>query len=89
MVFLFRIILFFVGFYIVAHLLFRYIIPWLLRRWVRKMGKNHEQSQGRYYRNEANKKEGEVHIDKVPKDKNKDSKGKELDDGEYVDYEEL
>lgn len=53
------------------------------------MEKKHEQSQGRYYRNEDSKKEGEVHIDKVPKDKNKNSKNNELDDGEYVDYEEL
>lgn len=75
------IILFFILFYYGFKLFLKYVLPWLITRFVRKQ-------QSRFYKQQGGaeeKKEGEVRIKKNMKRKPKDDKGF----GEYVDYEEL
>ena len=82
---LFRLILIVIIVYLIYRALVRYIIPFLLKVYLKK-------SQERFFdqnpglRHEENKKEGEVSVDYVPGKK----KGKkELDDDEYIEYEDV
>ncbi len=74
------IFLFLILFYYAMKLFLRYILPWLLGRYVRKQ-------QERYgaARNPGMKKEGDVRIKKDPTEKKNDDQ----DFGEYVDFEEI
>ena len=65
-----------VAFYIIGFI-GRLLVPFLIRRQVRKYG----QQQNKY----KEKKEGEITIDKNPKKNNILNNN----DGEYVDYEEI
>ncbi|MBK9292674.1 MAG: DUF4834 domain-containing protein [Bacteroidetes bacterium] len=57
---------------------FTYLLPWLLRRWIKRMARHMEQQQ-QYHQNQTS--------DFNPPQKNKSGK---LDDvGEYVDFEEI
>ena len=72
--------------YLLGYLMFRYVIPWLLKRWIRKAA----QRMNPDYHNQMEKdkrKVGEINIDYIPTEK--DSKDDDKDDGEYVDYEEV
>ena len=77
----FRVILIIVLIYYVFKLLGRYVFPYLLRNYINKQQQKYNQYQ---QQNEPQRKEGEVYIKKKPK-----SDSKDLDDGEYVDYEEV
>lgn len=79
---LFRVILIIVLIYYVFKLLGRYVFPYLLKNYINKQ----QQKYGQYQQqDEPQHKEGEVYIKKNP---NK-GKQKDIDDGEYVDYEEV
>ena len=76
------ILLIYLGFKILARL----FAPFIMRYVAKKAGKQFEQRYGQYQRpQDANRKEGEVSIDKEPM-KGKSSSN---DVGEYVDYEEI
>jgi hypothetical protein len=85
---LLKIILGIILFYYLFLLFFRYIVPYLLKRHIRK-------TQEKYYgsgpdvNNKEKKKEGNVNIDYVPGKEKKNAKNKGDDLGEFVDYEEI
>lgn len=62
------------------------LIPWLLRRHVKKMSKNMEQQNKE---NHSGRKEGEVHIDYIPQNENDKEDDNHDDTGEYIDFEEV
>ncbi len=66
-------------------LLFRYVVPWLLKRKLNKMEDEYKRKQN--YQHRENKSEGEVSIEQIPKDQKK--KKKMQDDEDYADYEEV
>ncbi|MDA3818990.1 MAG: DUF4834 family protein [Candidatus Delongbacteria bacterium] len=69
-------------------LLFRFVIPWLLKRKINKM--QHQYKQEQDTRNKQDKSEGEVTIQNIPEDrKSGKKKGTKHDDEEYSDYEEI
>lgn len=84
-----NIIIFLVLAMLLAKLLFRYLAPWLLKRFVQKRMKefggefqNFEQEnqsgEGKTY--------GDIRVDHVPQN---DSRRKDVVDEEYVDFEEV
>lgn len=75
------IILFFVLFYYLFKLFLRYVMPWLLKRFVQNQQNKFYQQQG--FQNDNQ--EGEVRIRKERAKKSKDDSGF----GEYVDYEDV
>ncbi len=72
--------------YAVYSLLIRYIIPALMRKYVNDFQKQFTQQNKRAQEEMNKKKEGEVSIKFVNKDKNN---RQHPEDGEYVDYEEI
>ncbi|MEA3446923.1 MAG: DUF4834 family protein [Bacteroidota bacterium] len=69
-------------------LLFRVVIPWLLKRKINKM--QHQYKQEQDPRKKQDKSEGEVTIENIPEDrKSGKKKGTKHDDEEYADYEEI
>ncbi len=69
-------------------ILFRIIIPWLLKHKVNKMQDEYKQKQDDHRR--ENKSEGEVTIENIPEDrKSGHKKKKKHDDKDYGDYEEI
>lgn len=72
--------------YLLAVLFFRYLLPWLLKLWVKRLAKrmNPEYEQKQKKEKKAN---GEMNIDYIPENKIENTKPD--DDGEYVDYEEI
>lgn len=84
---LFRLILIVLTVYVVFSLLMRYIFPSLLRKYVTDMQKKYT-GQNQHPQQEQNqKKEGEISIKYINKDKSTTSNPP--DDGDYVDYEEI
>lgn len=73
--------------YFVFIILFRLVVPFLLKRFVNRMQKNiFNQNPNNYYQHQPKtKKKGDVSIDFIPP-KSKSSTDKV---GEYVDYEEI
>ncbi len=69
--------------FLLFHLFFRYILPWLLKRWVKLLMKNTVETSNYEYK----KTEGEVNVDYIPSENNTKSDFK--DSGEYVDFEEI
>lgn len=74
---------------LLAKLLFRYLAPWLLKRFVQKRMKefggefqNFEQEN----QSRAEKDFGDIRVDHVPQN---DSQRKDVVDEEYVDFEEV
>lgn len=72
--------------YAVYSLLIRFIIPALMRKYVNDFQKQFTQQNKREQEEMNKKKEGEVSIKFVNKDKNN---SQHPEDGEYVDYEEI
>ncbi|MGC9330582.1 MAG: DUF4834 family protein [Bacteroidales bacterium] len=69
-------------------LLFRVIIPWLLKRKINKI--QHQYKQEQDTRKKQDKSEGEVTIENIPENrKSGKRKGTKHDDEEYADYEEI
>lgn len=84
-----NIIIFLVLAMLLAKLLFRYLAPWLLKRFVQKRMKefggefqNFEQENQRG----EGKTYGDIRVDHVPQN---DSQRKDVVDEEYVDFEEV
>lgn len=75
------IFLFFVILYYGFRLFLRYVLPWLLARFV----KNQQEKFNQRRTNSEEKKEGEVRIRNNASSKNKDDKSF----GEYVEFEDL
>lgn len=69
--------------YYLFKLVGRYLLPWLLKRFMKNVQNKYSQNAGNT--NNQSKKEGEVNIKYSPKDK----KNKDEDIGEYVDFEDL
>lgn len=61
----------------------RYVLPWLLKRFINKQQEKYYQQNGNPP-NRSNQQEGEVKITSAP-----NRVGKNDDLGEYVDYEEI
>lgn len=72
--------------YAVYSILIRFIIPALMRKYVNDFQKQFTQQNKREQEEMNKKKEGEVSIKFVNKDKNN---SQHPEDGEYVDYEEI
>ncbi len=70
--------------YIVGYAFFRYLLPWLLRRFVRKIA---QKMNVQFEEPAKKKKQGEINIDFVPE--NKASNDSTVVDGDYVDFEEI
>lgn len=69
-------------------IIFRFFGPMLLRYFMKKMGRKFEQQFNQQFgnqRQQKNPKEGNVSIDKNPKNKRRSNKNV----GEYIDYEEI
>ena len=72
-----KLILYFLAFYYIFKFLSRLYLAYVLNRF--------KNNTHRYKKSDAeNKKEGEVSIDKIPKEKSKKN-----DLGDYIDYEEV
>jgi hypothetical protein len=82
----FRLILIVLFVYYAFSLIMRYIMPMLMRKYVNDFQKQFTAEHQRSQEEIKKKKEGEISIKFVEKDK---SKSKGPDDGEYVDYEEI
>jgi hypothetical protein len=63
------------------------MIPFVLRRYLKKMSNNIEQQQREYHKNKS--KEGEVHVDYIPKENKNDNEPDNNNRGEYIDFEEV
>ncbi len=86
MPFIVKFILFLFLVYIIGKILLRYVFPYLIKWWLRRIAKKmnpeaFEKPSGK------NRKEGDITIKDVP-DPSK-NKTKPEDKGEYIDYEEL
>jgi hypothetical protein len=83
---LFRLLLILTVVYAVYKIITRLIVPALMKKYIKNFQQRYTE-QNQYQRNSpVQKKEGEVSITFVDKDKNK---ARNPDDGEYVDYEEI
>ncbi len=83
-----KFILIVIGVILGFRLLFRFVIPWFLKRKINKMQDEYKQNQDT--RHKQDKSEGEVTIENIPKDrKSGTKKRKKHDDEEYTDYEEI
>lgn len=72
--------------YIFFRVLGRYILPYLVKRYINKQ-KEKFYRQGPYYKEkeDKSKKSGDVHIKNIPKEEKKNKNNL----GEYVDFEEM
>ena len=75
------ILLFFILFWYALKLFVRYVLPWLIQRFVKKQQARYEDFQ----RSAGGNQQDEVHIKKGTSKKAKDDK----DFGEYVDFEDI
>lgn len=66
-------------------LIIRWFGPLLLKYFLKKVGKKFEQQFGGFDPSQTRQKEGDVTIEKTPKN----NKGGKKDVGEYIDYEEI
>ncbi len=81
---LIRLALFLLLIYLLAKLFTRYLLPYILKRFIRKTEEKYKRQQQEYQ--DQTKKEGDIRINY----KNKKHQHKKTDDlGEYVDYEEV
>jgi len=83
---IFRLILILTVVYAVYKIITRLIVPAIMRKYINDFQQRYTQQNQRSRENQPQKKEGEVSITFVDKDKNK---ARNPDDGEYVDYEEI
>ena len=63
----------------------RYILPLIIRWYLKRFSKRFFDGMNQNYKQNDNRKEGEIHIDHIP-EKDKTDKS---DEGDYVDYEEI
>lgn len=82
----FRLILIVLIIYYAFSFLMRYVLPRVMRKYVNDFQKQFTEENRRSQEEMIKKKEGEVSIKFVDKDKNT---SQHPDDGEYVDYEEI
>lgn len=81
---LIRLALFLLLIYLLVKLFTRYLLPYVLKRFIRKTEKRYKQQRKAY--EDENKREGDIKIDYG----NKKKESKKTDNlGEYVDYEEV
>ncbi len=80
-----RVILIILLIYFGIKLIIRWFGPLLLKYILRRVGKQFEKKFGQFDQSAERKKEGEVSIEKKPKNPRKPNK----DVGEYIDYEEI
>lgn len=73
--------------YLLGYIFLKFILPWMLKRFVRKMAKKMNIPYEEKTNRSSKQKPGEINIDYVPE--NKPSDENNLSDGEYVDYEEI
>lgn len=85
---LFRLILILTVVYAVYKIITRLIVPALMQKYIKDFQQRYTQQNQQQRSNQAQKKEGEVSISFIDKDKD-NNKGHNPDDGEYVDYEEI
>lgn len=79
-----KFLLFIVIIYIVGYLFFRFALPWILKRFVRRIAKKMNVP---FEEAPKKKKTGEINIDYVPE--NNTNENQKNIDGEYVDFEEI
>jgi|FLOH01.1.fsa_nt_gi hypothetical protein len=79
--FLFVVVIIYYGF----KLIFRYIVPWVIKRVIKKHSDNFNQMNGFSNSDFEKKKEGEVNI----KSRNINNPDQDKDFGEYVDFEDV
>ena len=71
-----------------AFLLFwRYVLPFILKRYMRKMQQKFTQYNNQGFANQTQKHEGEVIIENIPEAPEKEKKPD--DENDYVDFEEI
>ena len=80
-----KVILIVLFIYFGLKLIARWLGPILLRYFLKKLGKKFGQDFSQYKKHPGKEKQGEVTIEKRPKNTRKSNK----DVGEYVDYEEI
>ena len=80
-----RVILIILLIYYGLKLIFRWFGPMILKWLLRRVGKKFGQNFSNFNPNAQREKEGEITIDKKPKNTRKSNN----DVGEYVDYEEI
>ncbi len=78
---IFGIIVFFILLYYLAKLFFRYVLPWLLRRYVKKQQEKFGQNEWK----QDTPPEGEIKIKRTTRTKPKD----DGEFGEYIDFEDV
>jgi len=83
---LFRLLLILTVVYAVYKIITRLIVPALMKKYIKDFQQRYTEQNQQQRNSSAQKKEGEVSITFVDKDKNK---SRNPDDGEYVDYEEI
>ena len=83
---LFRLLLILTVVYAVYKIITRLIVPALMKKYIKDFQQRYTEQNQQQRNSQAQKKEGEVSITFVDKDKNKVHNP---DDGEYVDYEEI
>jgi|AntRauTorcE11897_2_1112592.scaffolds.fasta_scaffold33401_3 hypothetical protein len=81
---LIRLALFLLLIYLLAKLFTRYLLPYILKRFIRKTEERYKKERKAY--EDQDKREGDIHI--AYKNRRKSSK-KHDTLGEYVDYEEI
>jgi hypothetical protein len=80
---LLRTLLVIVTFYYLFKIISRYVMPFLLKRFINKMQNKAQQQQNSHQ--QSNMKEGETIIDRKPQKEGQSNNSV----GEYVDYEEI
>lgn len=82
---LIRLALFLLLIYFLAKLFTRYLLPYIIKRFIRKTEERYKKQRKTY--EDQNKKEGDIHISYKNRRGNQNKKSDEL--GEYIDYEEI
>lgn len=82
-----RIILFLVGFYLISKLIRHYVLPLLLKKGVERMQQK-QQNASANFKEKAKQEEGKVTIKRTQQEATSSNKA-DLNDGEYVDFEEV
>jgi hypothetical protein len=73
--------------YFVLLLIWRYVLPFLLKRYMRRMQQKFSRYTDEKFENEEKKQDGEVRIEHVPDEIKKESSP--VDEDDYVDFEEI
>jgi len=88
----FLLVVFIISF--LGYLFFRYALPWLLKRWLkrfaRKMNPKFAEEEKKQ-KQKSKRKDGDINIDFIPDDDtpSKTDSNSDSDKGEYIDYEEI